>query len=63
MDKEHPLVSLARRTIEEYVKRGVVVDPPPPREMIPEMRKKAGVFVSLKKHGRLRGCIGTFLPT
>jgi len=63
MDKEHPLVSLARRTIEEYVKRGVVVDPPPPREMIPEMRKKAGVFVSLKKHRRLRGCIGTFLPT
>ena len=25
--------------------------------------KKAGVFVSLKKRGRLRGCIGTFVPT
>jgi MEMO1 family protein len=25
--------------------------------------EKAGVFVSLKKHGELRGCIGTILPT
>ena len=24
---------------------------------------KAGVFVSIKKQGELRGCIGTFLPT
>jgi AmmeMemoRadiSam system protein A len=29
----------------------------------PEMKGKAGVFVSLKKHGELRGCIGTFEPT
>lgn len=26
-------------------------------------KDKAGVFVCLKKHGELRGCIGTFLPT
>lgn len=26
------------------------------------MKEKAGVFVSLKKHGELRGCIGTFEP-
>jgi AmmeMemoRadiSam system protein A len=26
------------------------------------MRGKAGVFVSIKKHGQLRGCIGTFEP-
>lgn len=25
--------------------------------------RRAGVFVSLKKHGRLRGCIGTIAPT
>jgi len=62
MGKEHPLAALARRTIEEYVKNGRVIDPPPPEEMIPEMKKKAGVFVSLKKKGQLRGCIGTFLP-
>jgi hypothetical protein len=27
------------------------------------MNFRAGVFVSLKKHGQLRGCIGTFMPT
>jgi AmmeMemoRadiSam system protein A len=27
------------------------------------MKSRAGVFVSLKKHGELRGCIGTILPT
>ncbi len=59
----HPLVELARKAIEEYVKHGRVIPPPPPEEMTPEMKEKAGTFVSLKKHGELRGCIGTFLPT
>jgi AmmeMemoRadiSam system protein A len=27
------------------------------------MEERAGVFVSLKKHGQLRGCIGTIGPT
>jgi AmmeMemoRadiSam system protein A len=27
------------------------------------MEERAGVFVSLKKHGQLRGCIGTIAPT
>jgi AmmeMemoRadiSam system protein A len=27
------------------------------------MRQRAGVFVSIKKRGELRGCIGTFMPT
>jgi AmmeMemoRadiSam system protein A len=31
-----------------------------PDEML---KKKAGVFVSLHKNGRLRGCIGTISPT
>lgn len=30
-----------------------------PEEMI---RERAGVFVSLHKHGKLRGCIGTITP-
>ncbi len=36
-----------------------------PIEDLPEemLTKRAGVFVSIKKHGELRGCIGTFLPT
>ncbi len=59
---EHPLVKLARRAIEEYVRYGRVIPPPPPEEMTPEMKQQAGTFVSIKKHGQLRGCIGTFLP-
>jgi len=56
----HPLVELARRTIEGYVREGKV--PPPPDELTPEMQEQAGVFVSLKIGGNLRGCIGTFAP-
>ena len=58
---EHPLVQLARKTIETFVKEGKVIDPP--AELIPEMKGKAGVFVSLHRQGQLRGCIGTFQPT
>lgn len=56
----HPLVSLARQTVESYVREGTI---PKPAQLTPEMRERAGVFVSLKKHGELRGCIGTFEPT
>lgn len=56
----HPLVELARRTIESYVREGKV--PPVPEDLTPEMREQAGVFVSLKIGGNLRGCIGTFAP-
>jgi AmmeMemoRadiSam system protein A len=36
--------------------------PEPPQVMESLLHDRAGVFVSLKKHGQLRGCIGTFLP-
>lgn len=58
---EHPLVSLARQTITRYVTEGIII--PPPSELTGEMTRRAGVFVSLHKHGSLRGCIGTFQPT
>ena len=34
-----------------------------PQELSSDMQMRAGVFVSLKKKGELRGCIGTILPT
>ncbi|MBI4824896.1 MAG: AmmeMemoRadiSam system protein A [Nitrospirae bacterium] len=57
----HPLVKLAKETIAKYVIDREIIAPPvePPLEM----KDKAGVFVSLKMHGELRGCIGTFSPT
>lgn len=61
MDKEnHPLVQLARQAVESYVQKHEVISP---GELSPEMKEQAGVFVSLKKKGQLRGCIGTFEPT
>lgn len=56
----HPLVKLAKDTIECYVRDGTVSKP---RALAPEMKEQAGVFVSLKIRGMLRGCIGTFEPT
>ncbi len=55
-------VRLARKTIEAYIEDGVKIDIPDglPAEMT---GKKAGAFVSIHKHGALRGCIGTILPT
>jgi AmmeMemoRadiSam system protein A len=57
--KLHPLAQLAKDTVESYVKSGYMVTP---RELTPEMKERAGVFVSIKKAGMLRGCIGTFEP-
>ena len=65
---EDPYVSLARFALETYVREGRVVSQNEyeqkfgdlPEEMI---RDRAGTFVSLKKHGNLRGCIGTIQPT
>jgi len=57
----HPLVQLAKNTVETYVNTDEVIAPP--EEPTPEMKQKAGVFVSLHRFGELRGCIGTFEPT
>lgn len=56
----HPLVRLAKETVEKYIREGLLNSPP--EVLTPEMKEKAGVFVSLKKKGMLRGCIGTFSP-
>jgi len=58
---ESPHVALARQTLESYVKTGRLYKCPEP--LSDELAKeRAGVFVSIKKHGELRGCIGTISP-
>lgn len=59
---EDAYVALARKTIEKYVRTGDIISTP---EKLPEemYRQKAGVFVSIKKEGSLRGCIGTLSAT
>ncbi len=56
----HPLVYLAKEAISAYINEGRIISPP--AEFTQEMKGKAGVFVSLKKRGALRGCIGTISP-
>ena len=57
----HPLVELARKTIESYVREKRTIEPP--EELVPEMQGRAGTFVSLHdSRGNLRGCIGTIEP-
>ena len=56
----HPIAELAKSTVENYITQGTVIKP---EELTDEMKERAGVFVSIKKHGQLRGCIGTFEPT
>ncbi len=59
---EDPYVALARKSLEMYVADGTVIEMP--EVLPPEMEfNRAGVFVSIKKGGQLRGCIGTTAPT
>lgn len=54
-------VALARTVIGHYLKEGKL--PEITSSLDPYYKKKAAVFVSLKKEGQLRGCIGTVEPT
>jgi AmmeMemoRadiSam system protein A len=51
------LLALARKTIEERLKTGRMAESEPG---LPELLEKRGAFVTLKKKGNLRGCIGNF---
>ncbi|MBI2303212.1 MAG: AmmeMemoRadiSam system protein A [Chloroflexi bacterium] len=55
----HPLVRLARDTVVSFVLRQPLPDY---GGLLPTLGERAGVFVSIKKLGELRGCIGTLEP-
>lgn len=55
-------VRLAKESLRYYMRHSKIM-PDPSGPLPPESGKRAGVFVSLKKGGQLRGCIGTILPT
>lgn len=58
---EDAYVRLARASLESCMRDGVRLDVP--RDLPMELtERRAGAFVSLKKDGRLRGCIGTISP-
>ena len=54
------LVQLARNSLESKILgKSISMDI---NQAPPEFKKQAGVFVCIKKQGRLRGCIGTIFP-
>lgn len=61
VNNEDTYVRLARESLTHYLTEGNLMDVPSyvSSEMI---NNKSGVFVSLKKFGALRGCIGTIFP-
>ena len=62
LSEQNPYVKLARESLNYYYAHGHFMTKPSnlPSELSENI---GGVFVSLKKFGQLRGCIGTFLPT
>ena len=62
LSDKNPYVKLARESLNHYYSSGHLMAKPAdlPKEL---SKQKCGAFVSLKKFGKLRGCIGTFLPT
>jgi hypothetical protein len=53
------LLAFARNTIRQHLENGTT---PLFRPDDPAFQEKRGAFVTLKKHGELRGCIGNMLP-
>jgi AmmeMemoRadiSam system protein A len=54
-EEKAALLRLARAAVTDYVTKGTVPDPSPEA---PALRSPKGAFVTLKKDGALRGCIG-----
>ncbi|MGM0441254.1 MAG: AmmeMemoRadiSam system protein A [Elusimicrobiota bacterium] len=58
-EQKKKLLNIARNTIKTYVKKGKKQEFEVRDEVLNEKR---GVFVTLRKNGNLRGCIGTIFP-
>ena len=58
---EDPYVRLARASVEHYILKHRKMEMPQdlPAELT---NRRAGAFVSIHEHGKLRGCIGTISP-
>jgi len=59
--KMNDFVMLAKEAVDTFVREGRIIEAP---DNISKdfLKKKAGVFVTIKKNGILRGCVGTVAP-
>ena len=62
MSEESMPVALAKESLRYYMEHEKIM-PIQKKSIHSCLLQPAGVFVSLKKNGQLRGCIGTILPT
>ena len=58
----NPYCQLAKDAIKNYLENGSEIKPP---KNLPEnfYKDRPGVFVTIENDGKLRGCVGTYLPT
>jgi AmmeMemoRadiSam system protein B/AmmeMemoRadiSam system protein A len=61
-DEQKTLLQLARKSLQTYLKSGGKTEISP-EKLTPSLQRLKGVFVTLKKKGQLRGCIGCIPPT
>lgn len=58
-DQQQKLLTLARKTIGEYLENEKLPEPDLEKEFKEDIfREKCGAFVTIHKNGKLRGCIG-----
>lgn len=62
-NQSDPYVRLARESLTTFLSTGNYLETTPDYVTEEMKNNKRGVFVSLKKDGDLRGCIGTIFPT
>jgi len=53
--------ALGRQAIETYLRDRRVIEPP--GKVPPDLELPSAAFVTLRKHGELRGCMGSVVPT
>ncbi len=62
MSFKKEVTKLARKAVEEYVTKEEIVSPLE-NGSLRLFNERAGVFITIKKEGNFRSCIGTYLPT
>jgi len=60
--EKQTLLRLARDVLGEFLKTGKSALDESRYDITETLKRPGAAFVTLKNHGRLRGCIGTFLP-
>lgn len=57
------LLDLARRTLGDYLKNGMIPEPDLPPGHAAHLTERRGLFVTLYRRGSLRGCIGSHMSS